>query len=443
MPDRIEPADIIEIALELPISARTDLGHAYALVVARLCGQPVGMVLVDAATAADADALAQALDHELRELVIAQHEAHGLPKTITITQAGLGHADCPVRAARARAAGSGPPISVLLCTRERPDDLRRCLESLLLLEYGDYEVIVVDNAPKTARTKDVCEELSSPARSGGRALHYLIEPRPGLSHARNRALAQARHEIVAFIDDDERADAGWLSGLAEAFTRDPQLGAVSGLVLPAELETRAQAQFEQFGGHSKGRGFCPAIFDAEYLRTVQSALYPLPPFGVGANMAFRRTAISAIGGFDPLLGAGTPLRGGEDTYAFSELLLAGWRMAYSPGAVTWHYHRREAEALTSQLSGYGLGLGAYYVALLWRAPGRIFALIALLPRAVHDIRDPQSVRNASSGNAPGGPPGLPVPDIVRGALRYARLRFIRALKGRRGHRARDELSQRS
>ena len=88
--------------------------------------------------------------------------------------------------------------------------------------------------------------------------------------ARNAGIAAARHGLIAFIDDDERAHETWLAAISDEFSADSLIGCVSGLVLPAELDTTAQVSFEQFGGHSKGRGFQRVVFDERYLSQRQS-----------------------------------------------------------------------------------------------------------------------------------------------------------------------------
>jgi glycosyltransferase involved in cell wall biosynthesis len=315
-------------------------------------------------------------------------------------------------------------MSVVLCTRNRPEELSRALRSLADVEYDRFEVLVVDNAPSDSRTRDVCDAVA-----GLIPLRYVLEPTPGLSHARNTALREVRHDIVAFIDDDERVDPLWLVSLAQEFIADDRVGAVSGLVLPAELETAAQAQFEQFGGHSKGRGFRRAVFDRDYLRTRQSALYPLPPFGVGANMAFRVSALRKVRGFDTALGAGTRTRGAEDTAAFTEVLLSGRTMVYTPDSITWHYHRQDGQALRDQVTGYGVGLGAFYLALILRDPRRLLPLLGLVPLAVSDLLRSDSPRNASMSELP--------PDLVTSNLRSilsGPLAYLRARRDAARHR---------
>jgi GT2 family glycosyltransferase len=279
---------------------------------------------------------------------------------------------------------------VVVCTRERPGDLRRCLDSLVAQRYPNFDVLVVDNAPVSDRTRGVVDEFGSRLR-----VRYTVELRPGLSRARNHALAVLTPDhdgIVAWLDDDEMADEHWLAELARGFHRCPDAVAVSGAVVPAEMQTAAQAWFEQFGGHSKGRGFTPAVFTAGGR---QSPLYPLPPFGVGANMAFRTEALRDAGGFDEALGAGTPAKGAEDTAMFTRLLRSGATTVYQPSALTRHVHRRDLAGLRAQMHGYGAGLTAFYTSLIVHEPRVVWALLRLLPTALRDLTSDDSLRVAT------------------------------------------------
>ena len=181
------------------------------------------------------------------------------------------------------------------------------------------------------------------------------------------------------MDDDDIADEHWLTEIAAGFDREPDAVAVSGIVIPAELRTQAQLRFEQYGGHSKGRGFVPDVFDAR-ATGAQSPLFPVPPFGIGANMAFRTEAVRRFG-FDAAMGAGTPTHGCEDTLIFSRLLIAGERVVYQPTAVMKHFHRVDLDALSTQMFGYGAGLTAFYTALLRYEPAQFLRLFALIPNA--------------------------------------------------------------
>ncbi|MEV7232375.1 glycosyltransferase family 2 protein [Polymorphospora sp. NPDC051019] len=316
-----------------------------------------------------------------------------------------------VLAARERARRDGAAVTAVVCTRDRPDALRRCLASLVTQDYPRATVLVVDNAPTGGATRDVVAEFTG--------VRYVVEPAPGLSRARNRALSEVDTELVAWIDDDEVADRYWLTEVARAFLELPAAAGLSGLVVPGEIETPAQDWYEAFGGHSKGRGFVPDVFVPGEM--AQSPLYPLPPFGVGANMAFRREALVAVGGFDPALGAGTPAEGGEDTMVLTRLLLAGRTLVYHPAALVRHYHRREYPQLVAQMRGYGVALTAFYTALVWHRPRLLPRLVALLPRALRDVRDGDSLRNV--GVRDGMPPELMSTNLkgmLVGPWRYVR-----------------------
>src|SRR3989440_421010 len=106
-------------------------------------------------------------------------------------------------------------------------------------------------------------------------VRYLPEPQRGLSRARNAALAAARGKIIAFVDDDVVVDPGWLRSIVRGFRAIPGVACVTGMVLPAELETRPQIWFEEFGGFNKG--YEQRVFDLED----HAPADPLYPFSAG------------------------------------------------------------------------------------------------------------------------------------------------------------------
>lgn len=245
-----------------------------------------------------------------------------------------------------------PPISVVVCTRDRPDQLADALKSIQSLDYPDYEVVVVDNAARTDATARVVEGL------GDARVRWVAEPIPGLSTARNTGLRAARHELVAFTDDDVFVDRHWLCGIAGGFARAPRVSCVSGLVPSGELRTAAQAYFDQrvsWAGSLEPRLFSMAEPPAD------QPLFPFQVgrFGTGANFAVKRDRVVQLGAFDEALGAGTAAQGGEDLDMFFRVLIAGDALATEPAAIVWHRHRSDTDALLSQARGYGLGLGAW------------------------------------------------------------------------------------
>jgi glycosyltransferase involved in cell wall biosynthesis len=389
----VRPAVVLDIELSepLPPIAAVDcagrrVAQAWALV--RLFTEPLGTVLVDVPKEGLRPAqLAAGIAAELGPVLrprLAELGVEGLPID------GITPATEPAFLARRREVlATAPHITVVICTRERPGALARCLDSLLAQRYPAFTVLVVDNAPVTESTAEV---VRSAARRG--PVEYLREPKAGLSFARNAAVAAAPNRILAWIDDDEVADVNWLAEVARALADHPAADVVSGVIVPAELETQAQLWFEQFGGHSKGRGFRPDVFSPATAHR-QSPLYPLPPFGTGANMTFRPGVIERIGGFDTALGAGTPAMGSEDTLAFTQVLIGGGTIVYQPSAVTHHYHRRDFDGLHKQMVGYGAGLTAAYTSLLLHRPGLLWPLLKLAPGALRDLTGSDSLRVAT------------------------------------------------
>ncbi|MBE9160803.1 glycosyltransferase family 2 protein [Tychonema sp. LEGE 06208] len=237
-----------------------------------------------------------------------------------------------------------PIATVAVCTRDRPEDLRRCLEAFMRLPDDGQEYLVIDNCPATDASRELVKNYPK--------VRYVREDLPGSSAARNRALREAKHEFVAFTDDDAAPDPNWLRSLLGNFS-DPRVMCVTGLVMPLELESEAQEWFERYTPH--GRGFERLIFDGVHCNPLV-----VSPVGVSASMALRKSSIDFIGLFDEALGPGTPTANGEDCQLFARILCAGYRIVYEPRALSWHRHRRTWEELRNTLQGYAMGLYAFW-----------------------------------------------------------------------------------
>ena len=252
-----------------------------------------------------------------------------------------------------------PPLTVAICTHDRPDALARCLRALAHVVTDEVrEVLVVDNAPSDGRTRAVAEAAG---------VRYALEPRPGLDFARNRALAEAEGELLTFFDDDTVVDRGWLDGLRAAHAEHPDAAAFTGLVLPLVLETPAQILFEERGGFRYGAdgGFHTVRYGPSL---AGSSRYPAEAglFGVGANMTFRRSVLLELGGFDEALDTGAPLPGGGDLDVFYRVVRAGHPLVYEPRCLVFHEHRRDMAGLRRQYWSWGLGFTAF-AAKAWAA----------------------------------------------------------------------------
>ena len=299
----------------------------------------------------------------------------------------IGQAARPVRP---NPAAILPRISVVVPTNfARPEQLLRCIEHLKELDYPDYEVIIVDNRPD-----DGCPLAEFPA------VRVVRESVPGISAARNRGIAVATGEIIAFTDDDVKVNRLWLRALGERFASEPEVACVSGVVIPLELETPAQVMYEQFGS-GLDRGLTPLTFERsgrfQIMRREQGtgsqrvgSLYMMGEFGQGSNFAFRSVVLRAMGGFDEALGIGTPTYGGEDLAMLVELLMTGHRLAYEPGAIIHHTHRATIEELERQMYGYGVGFTAMLTGLTLRDPWHFVGLASVIPAWLRTLLVPSS-----------------------------------------------------
>jgi GT2 family glycosyltransferase len=245
--------------------------------------------------------------------------------------------------AKTTAPTSDASVSVVVCTRDRPTDLARCLEALAASRRTPDETIVVDNSPSTPAARDVVS-----LRPGVR---YVLAPEPGLSRARNAGVSNSTGELIVFTDDDAIVTPTWLERLVGPFT-DDGVEVVTGLVLPAELETPAQVVFERLGGF--GRGFHRRDYGYDWYASHRRHGVPVWTLGAGASMALRRSALDRVGGFDERLGPGAA-GVSDDSEMWYRILASGGRCVYEPSAVVWHRHRRELAELQSQLYAYMRG----------------------------------------------------------------------------------------
>lgn len=354
----------------------------------RLHSHPMGVIFLDGRLGLSRRAHAARIWGLLGKEINAHLASDGLPLADQLDGVASTPTPEPPRCERWRkdVLAHPPLITVVVATRDRPDSLRTCLEALLRVDYPRYEIVVVDNDPTTDETADLI------ARRFGSLVRYAREGRRGLAAAHNCGLSAAKGEYIAFVDDDVVVDRHWLTAIAEGFAAADDVGCVTGLILPAQLETPAQLLLEQHGGFDKG--FELRIFDTDRNRPDD----PLFPFtagrlGSGANMAFDTEILRGLGGFDPAIGVGTFARGGDDLAGFFRVIVAGHQLVYQPSAVVWHRHHRDMAALRNQAQGYGIGLGAFLTSSLVNEPRMLAALLRRLPAGVTYAFSPSSARN--------------------------------------------------
>jgi SAM-dependent methyltransferase/GT2 family glycosyltransferase len=211
------------------------------------------------------------------------------------------------------------------------------------------------------------------------AARYVPEPRPGLSAARNAAVRAATRDLVAFVDDDVVVHPQWLAPLRRAFG-EADVMAVTGLVLPAELDTEAQVAFETLRG-GLGLGCERARYGRDFLRATVGYGMPVWKIGAGANMAIRRAAFALVGDFDERLGAGAA-GCSEDSEFWYRLIAEGWTCRYEPDSVVFHHHRRGTEALAKLVHDYTRGhVAALFVQFArFRHAGNLRRALLAMPK---------------------------------------------------------------
>ena len=212
-----------------------------------------------------------------------------------------------------------PQITVVVCTRDRRALLEQCLTALRKQTYPDFEVLVIDNAPREP-ARDIC------VRFGAR---YIVEPVAGLTHARNAGVRAARGELIAYTDDDAVPDSGWLAALAAEF-RDPTIAAVTGSI----RYFKARENSREMSGEEAANAVRPrARFDRSTSEWFTRAV--LGGVGDGGNMSFRRMLFDRHR-FDNRLGRGRVLEGGDEHVMFASVISQGHVIAHCPEAVVRH-----------------------------------------------------------------------------------------------------------
>ncbi len=217
-----------------------------------------------------------------------------------------------------------PRVSVVVCAYNAADTLEDNLTSLERLTYPDYEIILVNDGSRDA-TADIARRHSR--------VRVIDIPNGGLSAARNVGLAEATGEIVAYTDADTRVDPDWLTFLVQPFLTSDVVGSGGPNVVPPDDPPIAQCIARAPGGPTH------VLLDDRTAEHVP-----------GCNMAFRREALLAIGGFNPIY-----LRAGDDVDVCWRLQARGWRIGFAPAALVWHHHRASVAAYWRQQVGYGEG----------------------------------------------------------------------------------------
>lgn len=228
-----------------------------------------------------------------------------------------------------------PVFSVVVPSRNRPEALRSCLESLAAMDYGrsDFEVVVIDDGGRVSP-----ELVIEPFRTAV-AIRLLRTEGVGPAAARNAGAAAGRGRFLAFTDDDCRPDSGWLRALETKLLERQGCGVAGARVngLPEEL----CAEASQTIADAAARHFNSGPGDAGFLST-SNAAFPAPEF-------------RALGGFDE------SFRTAEDREFGDRWRRAGHPLLYAPDAVVHHFHPLNFAALCRRHFQIGRGARRYFL----------------------------------------------------------------------------------
>ena len=215
-----------------------------------------------------------------------------------------------------------PMVSIVVCTYNGSRTLQDTIDGLKQLEYPNFEVVIVDNGSTDGLTSEIAQ---------GSGFRVIQTPPTGLSAARNTGLMESRGEIVAYIDDDARPDPHWLHYMVNSFMTSDHCGIGGPNLQPPGDGPIAECVANSPGGPT------------HIMLTDQIAEH-IP----GCNMAFRKSQLEAVGGFDPQFRVA-----GDDVDICWKLQAQGWTLGFSPAALVWHHRRNSVSAYIRQQRGYG------------------------------------------------------------------------------------------
>ena len=218
-----------------------------------------------------------------------------------------------------------PSISVVVCTYNGKRTIRACLEGLRRVDYPNFEVIIVNDG-STDGTEIIAKEYG---------FRVISIPNGGLSNARNIGMRAAKGEIVAYTDDGAVPDPQWLTYLAATFLSTDHVGVGGPNIPPPDDGPVAECVANSPGGPIH---VLLTDLEAEHIP--------------GCNMAFRKAALEAIGGFDHQFRIA-----GDDVDLCWRLLKRGWTLGFSPAAMVWHHRRNSVKCYWKQQMNYGKAEG--------------------------------------------------------------------------------------
>jgi GT2 family glycosyltransferase len=256
--------------------------------------------------------------------------------------------DPTTSSAKPAASSAVPPVSVIVCTRNRGDDVVVAVRSIQRCKFRDFELLIIDQSDDEA-TQRALEPL---CQADSRLL-YVRMAVPGKPGALNKAFQLARGKYLVLTDDDCEVCEGWIDAFVEVFEANPRVGCVHGDV--------------SAGPYDPAQGYIPVcrIERAHTISSLDDFLNPAGEdwdnFGIGASMALRAEVVAAIGGCDPCIGPGAKFRTGDDTDIGVQVLRLGYAMHFSPAASVVHHGFRYWSSSRADIGRSGFAQGAIFI----------------------------------------------------------------------------------
>jgi glycosyltransferase involved in cell wall biosynthesis len=237
-------------------------------------------------------------------------------------------------------------ISVIICTRDRPDTIEQAIASVVACDHPDFDIHVMDQSTDD-QTRRIVEALAAPLPDGKLVYHHL--DKAGLSRAYNAGMRVSDGPIIACTDDDVIVPTDWLARIGAAFAADPDAGLLYGQVLvPSSLEDK-----------TRGEIVVPAlVWDAPERLFYKDRNFKV--WGMGANMAIRRRMLDDVVGFDEAMGGGAPLRSSQDFDFAYRVYRAKYAVVLDPSVTVDHYGTRTRDQWSSTERNYAIGNGAFF-----------------------------------------------------------------------------------
>jgi GT2 family glycosyltransferase len=255
-----------------------------------------------------------------------------------------------------------PKISIVIATKDRPDQLSEFLSSIQRAGDKYYELIVVDSSDDEeirTRNRRAVEDVKG---------KYIYEERRGISLARNTGVEKSSSDIVVFADDDFIVRKGWIRNLIRNY-EDPEVACCTGNMLSFRNDATSRL-FER--SMSFDRGNRKRVFSKEDINIIR-LLDTIPlvgnirlfektpvPWSIGHGFcSFRIEIFQKVGFFNTSLGAGSPSLGGEEIDMFYRILKKGFKIVYEPEAVIYHDHRHAIKGILQAAYSAGSSTKAF------------------------------------------------------------------------------------